>query len=414
MSGFVEELLERSEALKLVCDSLSFPYKVKTRRVDIENACGLRLGEDLKAPEPHPPFPRSLRDGYAVRSTDVIGASPSSPVFLRKCGIVPMGGVAEEPLPQEGAMQIFTGGILPCNGDAVVMQEDTEESGPWIEVRKSVTPGENVIFQGEEIATNDVIAEVGDILDFKNIPAACGLGVRQIDVIDLEIGILSTGDEVVDISTKPLPPGCIRDVNGVMLHLLLKHYGFHSRFLGIVPDDFHRLKESIENSLENFDVIILSGGSSVSSRDFCYDVIQNLGDPGLIVRGINMKPGKPTLIGGINKEGSSKLVISLPGHPLSCSVVARVVLLPLLDMMIGGARLYEKNFKIIKLKCLDDFISRSGVEEYIPVSLKFDGVVPVNSKSGYISALKRTAGLAVLPVSRETARKGEEIEVILW
>ncbi|SDX80565.1 molybdopterin molybdotransferase [Acetomicrobium thermoterrenum DSM 13490] len=414
MSGFVEELLERSEALKLVCDSLSFPFKVKTRRVDIENACGLRLGEDLKAPEPHPPFPRSLRDGYAVRSTDVIGASPSSPVFLRKCGIVPMGGVAEEPLPQEGAMQIFTGGILPCNGDAVVMLEDTEESGPWIEVRKSVTPGENVIFQGEEIATNDVIAEVGDILDFKNIPAACGLGVRQIDVIDLEIGILSTGDEVVDISTKPLPPGCVRDVNGVMLHLLLKHYGFHSRFLGIVPDDFHRLKESVENSLENFDVIILSGGSSVSSRDFCYDVIQNLGDPGLIVRGINMKPGKPTLIGGINQEGSSKLVLSLPGHPLSCSVVARVVLLPLLDMMIGGARLYEKNFKIIKLICLDDFISRSGVEEYIPVSLKFDGVVPVNSKSGYISALKRTAGLAVLPVSRETARKGEEIEVILW
>jgi molybdopterin molybdotransferase len=414
MSGFVEELLERSEALKLVCDSLSFPYKVKTRRVDIENACGFRLGEDLKAPEPHPPFPRSLRDGYAVRSTDVIGASPSSPVFLRKCGIVPMGGVAEEPLPQEGAMQIFTGGILPCNSDAVVMLEDTEESGPWIEVRKSVTPGENVIFQGEEIATNDVIAEIGDILDFKNIPAACGLGVRQIDVIDLEIGILSTGDEVVDISTKPLPPGCVRDVNGVMLHLLLKHYGFHSRFLGIVPDDFNRLKKSVENSLENFDVIILSGGSSISSRDFCYDVIQNLGDPGLIVRGINMKPGKPTLIGGINKDGSSKLVISLPGHPLSCSVVARVVLLPLLDMMIGGARLYEKNFKIIKLKCLDDFISRSGVEEYIPVLLKFDGVVPMNSKSGYISALKGTAGLAVLPVSRETARKGEEIEVILW
>jgi len=414
MSGFVEELLERSEALKLVCDSLSFPYKMKTRRVDIESACGLRLGKDLKAPEPHPPFPKSLRDGYAVRSIDVIGASPSSPVFLRKCGIVPMGGVAEEPLPKEGAMQIFTGGILPCNGDAVVMLEDTEESGPWIEVRKSVTPGENVIFQGEEIATNDVIAEVGDILDFKNIPAACGLGVRQIDVIDLEIGILSTGDEVVDISTKPLPPGCVRDVNGVMLHLLLKHYGFHSRFLGIVPDDFHRLKESVENSLENFDVIILSGGSSVSSRDFCYDVIQNLGDPGLIVRGINMKPGKPTLIGGINKEGSSKLVISLPGHPLSCSVVARVVLLPLLDMMIGGTRLYEKNINIIKLKCLDDFISRSGVEEYIPVSLKFDGVVPVNSKSGYISALKRTAGLAVLPVNRETARKGEEIEVILW
>ena len=410
----MEELLERSEALKLVCDSLSFPYKMRTRRVGIENACGLRLGKDLKAPEPHPPFPRSLRDGYAVRSADVIGASPSSPVFLRKCGIVPMGGVAEEPLPQEGAMQIFTGGILPCNGDAVVMLEDTEESGPWIEVRKSVTPGENVIFQGEEIATNDVIAEVGDILDFKNIPAACGLGVRQADVIDLEIGILSTGDEVVDISTKPLPPGCVRDVNGVMLHLLLKHYGFHSRFLGIVPDDFHRLKESIENSLENFDVIILSGGSSVSSRDFCYDVIQNLGDPGLIVRGINMQPGQPTLIGGINKEGSSKLVISLPGHPLSCSVVARVVLLPLLDLMIGGARLYAKNFKIIKLKCLDDFISRSGVEEYIPVSLKFDGVVPVNSKSGYISALKRTAGLAVLPVSRETARKGEEIEVILW
>lgn len=125
-----------------------------------------------------------------------------------------------------------------------------------------------------------------------------------------------------------------------------------------------------------------------------------------------MRPGKPTLIGGIKEK--AKLIISLPGHPLSCAIVARVILVPLLDIMIGGMELYEKNFMPVKMKCLDDFIGTSGIEEYVPVILRTDGVLPVNSKSGYISALRGTAGLGMLPINTETLRKGEEIGVILW
>lgn len=413
MAGVTEELLGRFKALQLVCDSMSFPAVLRCTSVAVESSYGMRLAEDVEAPESYPPFSRSLRDGYAVRSVDVKGASISSPVFLRKCGIIPMGKVIRESLPKEAAMQILTGGILPLGSDAVVMVENTEEIGPWIEVRKGVMPGENVIIQGEEIKSGDIIARAGDLLDFKNIPAAVGLGVREVKVVDLKIGILSTGDEIVEAGTDCVPPGCVRDVNSTTLRLLLKFYGYDAQFLGIVRDDLQVLTSAVQDALRKNDVVILSGGSSVSTRDYCSEVIKNLGDPGLIIKGINMRPGKPTLIGGIKGE-PAKLVVSLPGHPLSCTVVARVVLLPLLDMMIGGINLYERNFVPAKMKCLDDVIGRSGVEEYVPVASKPGGVVPVNSKSGYISALNGTIGLGMLPVNKETLRAGEEIEVILW
>jgi len=293
------------------------------------------------------------------------------------------------------------------------MVEDTEEIGPWIEVRKGVMPGENVIIQGEEIKSGNIIARAGDLLDFKNIPAAVGLGVREVKVVDLKIGILSTGDEIVEAGANCVPPGCVRDVNSTTLRLLLKFYGYDAQFLGIVHDDLQVLTSAVQDALRKNDVVILSGGSSVSTRDYCSEVIKNLGDPGLIVRGINMRPGKPTLIGGIKGE-TTKLVVSLPGHPLSCAVVAKAVLLPLLDMMIGGINLYERNFVPTVMKCLDDVVGKSGVEEYVPVLSEPGGVVPVNSKSGYISALIGTIGLGMLPVNKETLRAGEEIEVILW
>ncbi|HOM30818.1 MAG TPA: molybdopterin molybdotransferase MoeA [Acetomicrobium flavidum] len=412
MAGVTEELIGRLEALKMVCDKLAFPIALKHDTVSIKEAFGMRLAREVKSPETFPSFSRSLRDGYAVRSADVIGASTSSPVFLRKCGTIPMGRLTDESLPKEGAMQIFTGGILPQNSDAVVMLEDTEESGPWIEIRKSVMPGENVILKGEEVKSGDIVGSPGELLDFRNVPAIAGLGVDRIDTVGLNIGILSTGDEIVDIGAQSVPPGCVRDVNSTMLQLMLKSYGYRSTFLGIVPDDLEMLEMAVKNALPENDVVILSGGSSVSSRDFCLEVMENLDAPGLIVRGVNMRPGKPTLIGGIKEK--AKLIISLPGHPLSCAIVARVILVPLLDIMIGGMELYEKNFMPVKMKCLDDFIGTSGIEEYVPVILRTDGVLPVNSKSGYISALRGTAGLGMLPINTETLRKGEEIGVILW
>jgi len=412
MAGVTEELIGRQEALNLVCDKLAFPIALKHDTISIKEAFGMRLARNVISPEPFPSFSRSLRDGYAVRSADVIGASTSSPVFLKKCGVIPMGCLIDESLPKEGAMQIFTGGILPQNSDAVVMLEDTEESGPWIEIRKGVMPGENVIFQGEEVKCKDVIGSIGELLDFKNIPAMVGLGIDHVDTVDINIGILSTGDEIVDAEARSVPPGCVRDVNSVMLGLMLKSYGYKTTFLGIIPDDLKMLDRAVKDALSENDVVILSGGSSVSSRDFCLEVMEGLDVPGLIVRGVNMRPGKPTLIGGIKEK--AKLIISLPGHPLSCAIVARVILVPLLDIMIGGMNLYEKNFMPVRMKCLDDFIGTSGIEEYVPVILRPEGVLPANSKSGYISALRGTVGLGMLPINTETLRKGEEIGVILW
>lgn len=409
MAGFVKELLPRHHALDFVEQALGFPWAFPPDSRSLKDAVGHYLHESYTSPEDHPPESRSLRDGFVVRASDTAGASAGSPAFLLHAGEVPMGEIPDLALGPLQTAEIHTGGFLPGGSDAVVMLEDTARAAEWVEIRKGTQAGNHVLRKGEEMRKGEVVLERGQRLDYRSVGILATLGVESVPVMQPRIGLFSTGDEIVEIGTTPLPPGKIRDVNSWMLQSLLMERGFEPKRLGILPDARNMFLRSLQTSLQSFDVILISGGSSVSVRDFTYEILSGLPDPGLLVRGINISPGKPTLIGGCRHE--RKLVLGLPGHPLSCSVVALTLVLPLLQKMCGIA---EPNgvAHTMDLPLGEDVIGRSGVEEFIPATCRDGFVFPLMAKSGYVGALRQADTLIRLDSSKETMRKGESVQ--LW
>lgn len=409
MSGFVRELIDRKESIDYVSAALGFPWLVSSRPVPLGNAAGLRSGSRFDSPVDYPPFSRSTRDGYALRSRDLVGASDTSPVFLRVKGEIPMGDASEATVHDGECLLVHTGGMIPGSADAVVMFEDTVQTGEWLEVRKALQSGENVIFLGEEIRKGQLLLAGGEMLDYRNVGIMATLGLCLVERMDLRVGILSTGDEIVPAETEVLPPGKVRDSNAWFLEFVLKHHGFPAKRLGIVPDSREKLAEAVHTGLEENDVLLLSGGSSVSVRDYCSEILDRLPAPGLLVRGINVSPGKPTLLAGCLPK--KRLVIGLPGHPLSCSIVAITVVLPLLYRLAG---VDAQPFKTARANLASDVIGRAGVEEFIPALIKDGLALPLPGKSGYVSVLREARGLIRLSENEETRRAGESVEVMEW
>lgn len=408
MSGFVENLTDRLESILKVSEVLRFPWDLSFDLQNIEQCLGGFLAEDIISSIESPPFTRSLRDGYAVLSEDISGATSSYPVYLNLIGEIPMGKVPDKVLNPGETMAIHTGGILPKGADSVVMLEDTAASGPWIEVRKGAQRGENVIYKGEEISLGEKVLCRGDRVSFKTLGILATMGQILVPCLNLKIGIFSTGDEIMEAKTDPLPPGCIRDVNSWVLWSFLKDQGYDVTSLGIIRDTKEALQNALYGALHAFDVILISGGSSVSVRDYCSEVLETLATPGLIVRGVRMSPGKPVLIAGSLKE--KKLVMGLPGHPLSCMVAAKVLLIPLLDLIAG--RISKKS--AFSLETTTDIIGCTGIEKFYPAALRDNRVVPILAKSGYVGALNHSDGLIRLGEEVETVRQGERVEFIPW
>ena len=411
MAGFVKEVISREAALENISERLAFPWRNNYKEVPLFEAIGKRSASEILNSVPYPPFGRSLRDGYAVRHDDALGATPGTPLFLTKVGEVKMGEVPNFQVGTLEAASIPTGGIIPDGADSVVMLEDTEESGGWVEARKGAPAGENLIHAGEELKIGERLISSGDLIDFSSVGVLAAAGISKLPIIDLKISILSTGDEIVTVDEPTLPPGCLRDVNGVSLCALLSRFGFEAEYRGIANDDGDEFRRRFAEELSRSGVLILSGGSSVGVRDHCSEMLASLPEPGLLVRGLNIVPGKPTLIAA--DSAAKKLVVSLPGHPLSCLTVAFTVLLPLLLRRIGASKC-ECGTRT-KLRISRDLAARTGPEEFVPCTLNRDGsVTPLSAKSGYISILSEASGFIVIPENRETIRAGEETEVWLW
>ena len=410
MAGFVGEVTPLGESLELVESTLKFPWEgIRPVLTSLAMAQGLRTNTEVIAGEDYPPFTRSLRDGYAVNTADIRGASHSYHVFLKRGEGVLMGAFPRFTGEDSRAYPIPTGGILPHGVNGVVMLEDTSLSGEWVEIRKAVQAGENIIHKGEEIQRGQRVLPKGALIDHTTTGLLATLGVESLPCCDLRICILSTGDEIVPISTRDVPDGCIRDANAWLLSSLLLKYGFPSKQLGIIPDEACLLEAAVENALKECDVLVLSGGSSVGTRDHCARIMEMLPDPGLLIRGINIAPGKPTLIAACHQE--RKLVFGLPGHPLSCLTTAFTVLLPLVMSLVGAPK---KLGNVMNLPLAEDLHGKTGVEEFIPAALQNGMIYPLQAKSGYIAVLQKADGFIHLPENRETLRRGEGVEVWLW
>jgi molybdopterin molybdotransferase len=407
-------LLPPDEALTLLLSHL-LQTITDSERIDVSSSLGRVLAEDILAPHPLPDFQRSTVDGYAVRARDTHGASDSLPEYLKLNGEVPMGGAPEFEVGVGQCSLIHTGGMVPGGADAVVMLEYTQQAGPdEIEVFRAVAEGENVIRVGEDVAQGQVVEAKGSLIRPAEIGGLMALGITEVNVIrKVRVGLISTGDEVVDPSQWPRP-GQVRDVNSYTLKALVEKNGGRAQLYGIVPDQFDAVKQTAEVALSESDLVIITAGSSASTRDMTADVIRSLGEPGVLVHGINTRPGKPTILGACN----GKPVIGLPGNPVSALVNGYLFVVPVIEKLLG--QLPRPKPSVLARLTLN-LPSQAGREDWWPVRLlaerqastEYLKAEPVFGKSNLIFTLAAADGLLRIPPDATGLSAGETVEVFL-
>jgi molybdopterin molybdotransferase len=401
-----------SEAFRTFTGAFEPLHEAET--IQVRLAAGRVLSRDVRAPEPLPGFTRATMDGYAVRSRDTVGASESSPAYLRLAGEVRMGVMALGRVEPGEALRIHTGAMLPEGADAVVMMEETTLTGEDVEVLGSVAPGESVFKAGEDAAAGSVVLQAGKRLRAADLGALCALGVVQVEVsCRPRIAVLSTGDEVVPPEAALLE-GQIRDVNGQTVATLIADAGGLPVPGGIVRDDEAALEAALRAALAGADGLVLSAGSSVSSRDLTARVVERLGRPGILVHGVALWPGKPTVLAVCD----GKPVVGLPGNPTSALVVAWRFVRPLVRYL-AGERVAQDGFDAVSVEAIltQNISSRTGREDYFPASLERadDGslrATPIYAKSSGIVSLARADALVLVPLDHAGLPAGARVRVV--
>jgi molybdopterin molybdotransferase len=349
-------------------------------------------------------------DGYAVRAADTFGASESLPAYLTVVGESPMGKAPAFEIGKGQAAVIHTGGMLPRGADGVVMIERTQEARESeIEVLRAIAVGENVIQIGEDVKAGEALLPAGHRLRPQDLGGLAAAGITQVRVARRpRVSILATGDEVVPADKEPAA-GQVRDVNTHSLAGLVQRAGGTPMPRGIVPDDFDTLYQAARAALDGSDALVLSAGSSVSVRDMTSRVIDQLGKPGVLVHGVSIKPGKPTILAVCD----SKPVFGLPGNPVSALVVADLFITPTLWRMQGLAQ--SITYRSIRARLARNVASTPGREDYVQVKLvERDGELwaePVLGKSNLIFTLVKADGLMVVPLDANGVQEGEMVEV---
>ena len=410
------ELLPPQEALQRWLSQVDI--LPEPERIEIRSALGRVLLEPITASQPLPAFARSTVDGYALQAADTFGASEGLPAYLRLIGETPMGAAPAFRLLRGQCALIHTGGMLPAGADAVVMVEHTQAAIPTeIEILRPCAPDENVIRVGEDVQTGEVVIPSGTILRPAEIGGLAALGCTSIQVARKpQAGILSSGDEVVPPEAVPAP-GQVRDVNTSSLCALIEEAGGLAVSYGILPDQAEALFAGAEKALRECDLVIITAGSSASTRDLTAEVINRLGPPGVLVHGVNVRPGKPTILAACAPGGGKrKAVIGLPGNPVSALVIARLFVAPLLRRMQGLRA--EPRQPSVTARLAVNLASAAGREDWIPVRLSVKQgaytAEPVFGKSNLIFTLVRANGLVRIPSDATGLNAGEIVEVFLF
>jgi molybdopterin molybdotransferase len=388
-----------------------FP-KMAVETVPLLNALNRVLAEDLQADINLPAFARSTMDGYAVRAGSTFGASESNPAYIRVQGSVNMGQEPNFSVAAGAAARIATGGMLPEGADSVVMIEHTAPlDDETIEIYKSVAPGQHVILKGEDFAKSETVLTAGLRIRPQEAGLLAALGQTRVTVHrQPAVGIISTGDEIVPIDVAP-QLGEIRDINTYTLASLVTAAGGHPLVYGLVRDDYGALLESCKQALTDADMILISGGSSVGTRDFTVDVLSALPDSEILVHGVSISPGKPTILA----RAGQKSIWGLPGHVVSAMVVFETVVRPFMDHVAGLKGTFEKRFRI-PARLNRNLSSAQGRTDFVRVRLESTNgelwAHPVLGKSGLISTMVQADGLIEIGLNVEGLDKGSTVRVM--
>jgi len=399
LKGFAS-LKPVDEALEELFDRLK-PRVLEPELIPLKDSLKRVAAENVIAERDAPPFERSAMDGYAVRASDTFGASEQNPKKLRL--------VKGKSVSSGRAVKVWTGAPLPRGADAVVMLEYVREMDEKIEIIVQVTPGEDVSPKGEDIRRGEIAVREGTRIRPEDIGLLTALGFKEVKVVRKpRVGILSTGSELVEPGT-PLKPGKIINVNRLVLSNMVLELGGEPVDLGIVKDDLKKIARRISAGLQRVDILLTTGGTSVGGADLVPDAVNSLGEPGLIVHGVTIRPGKPTGIAVVKK----KPVILLSGYPVAAMFGFETFVRPLILRMLGVP--HEKRHSI-KAKLTRKVASTLGVRVYLRVRVYekngelFADLLGTHG-SGILTSMTKATGYVIIPEERDKLEKGELVAV---
>ncbi len=380
-------------------------------RVPLGESVGRVTADSVSSPEAIPQFARSLMDGYAVRSSDVASARETSPVFLEVVGSVTM-GAASDVVPGPGqAVAIPTGAMMPDGCDTVVMVEHTRELADGrIEVLKTSAPGQHVLRTGNDFSKDQTLLGQGHRICELDLGALAACGVSEIQVVPKpRVAILSTGDELVDLKESP-SAGQVRDTNALTLAAQLQRVGATAIVKGRVRDEYEKLLRATSSACSDADMVLLSGGSSVGARDHTAGVLRELSGKDLLLEGVAISPGKPTLLANIGGVP----VFGLPGHPVSSFVVMHALVSPLVRILAGDNEVPLTSY--IEGRLRYNARAAPGRETWVRVLVEKDehgqySVLPIHGESAVYSSLLQCNGLLRIPANTEGYAKDQMVTV---
>jgi molybdopterin molybdotransferase len=371
--------------------------------VNLADASGRVLAEAIFADRDYPPFDRSTRDGFAVRSAD---ATPGAK--LRRIGELAAGRGFDHTISSGECAQIMTGAALPASADAVVMMEHARVSDDHVELEREARPGKNVVPCGSEAHTGQELLSPGARLGYAESALAAQVGCSRISVFARpRVAVLSTGDEVVDVDKAP-GPYQIRNSNEVALETLVRLAGGVPEPLGTAPDEKRELRKRIERGLAS-DMLVISGGVSMGKYDLVEGVLAELGTE-VCFDGVAMRPGRPTFLGRCR----GKLVFGLPGNPLSTMVTFQLFVIPAMDLL-GGTE--ARPLPVLRARLAHEVHERGELAHVLPARTEYAGAEPRVSLvkwqgSGDIAALARANAFLLIPPEKLDWAEGESAMVL--
>jgi len=406
----------RVRPLEEVLSDLDDTEPVETEQTSLGGALGRVTACGIPSPEDVPHFDRATMDGYAVRAADVAGANESYGVRLQVIGTVLMGS---EPVCTVGAgetVEVGTGGMLPPGADAVVMVEytESERGGDAVRVYRPVLPGENIMAVGADWGRGEEVVSAGTVLRAAHIAALASCGISSVCVRRApRVGVIATGDELVP-SGRPVASGQVRDSSSVALTAALDRDGALGNLVGIVPDDQDSIRGAVKTALADNDMVLVLAGSSVGRRDLTLDAIRAAGRCEVIATGIDMRPGKPTIVTRVD----GVLVLGLPGHPVSSLIAYEMVVRPVVWRLLG-VRQEERTLlrSQVLARLAANVASLAGRTSFVRVQLEQrDGqtwAYPLPSVSGAVSTLAAAHGWLVVPGGQEGFERDTVVTVVL-
>lgn len=384
-------------------------YGLKTFKIDIDAALGYVSAETVYSQTDVPHFNRSTVDGYAVFHNVVAFASASSIVPLAMRGIVEMGKPCDLLLDNESCVYVPTGGHIPNNATAVVMIENTEVLGEDVLIKKRASKWDNILLKGSDINHGAVVMKPNQVITDRLIGVLKATGVQAVTVFKpLTALVISTGDEITD--RLPLKTGRILDINThTVKHYLHKHHVRVEKTV-VIDDNFAVYKETVIEGFKQYDLVIASGGSSVGTHDYTFDIMQSL-NAEIFVHGISIKPGKPTIFAMHN----NKLFVGLPGQPTSAYIVLHTFFSTIYAGIFRLKDSLPEAYLIAKLT--QNVMGSLGRTTVQLVKICNDDeilVTPIHAKSGMIDALSTADGYIIIDADCEGYSEGDSVHVYRW